>query len=441
MDNFSGIQALTNSTALSFILTFSKPPDWDLSPDALLWWYATNGILYDLLAFGKYKWHHQIFAMKFYHTYVVPNLGTFPVANRPPKWRSFMTDDFSPIEYSWNWGNLQGVVDRRVRFSIEAINEESGTATDPWNQKATLNLIDRLALDIPDLDMQWFHRILKDFTPSRNILPEAYLARLDPQQPRSTMFIAFELRDRMPVVKIYMMPFAKAMETSQPESTVILGSLTAFALELDWPSLQGLVQALELKIKSQGLEPCMIAFDCVAPKQSRMKIYARCPDIRLTSVIEVMSIFEDKSKIVNGLKELRRLWALVFSCCDESQADHLPYKEHITSGILYYFEVRPGSSKITTKIYLPVKHYAKDDISIARGLQIFFKERGSVQNEIAEDFLGVLNRMCTYRRLEAATGLQTYISCKIENDSLVITSYLSPEMYNEGRWSHETSTV
>ncbi|CCD48756.1 hypothetical protein ACHAPC_005055 [Botrytis cinerea] len=442
MDCISGIQRQSSSSAHDIELASSTLPDEHLSPDALLWWNATSEIVRDLLVSGKYDLCQQTSAMMFYHTYIVPNLGAFPMdANQPPQWKSYMTDDFSPIEFSWNWGNAQGDVDRRVRFSIEAINKESGTVTDPWNQKATIDLVDRLEADVPEINVQWFYRLLKDFTPPKDVLSEDFISRFDPQQPRSSLFMAFELRDKMPVVKLYMMPFARAVGTSQTESAVIFESLSSFAHEMKWSSLQGLVQSLNLKSRSLGLDPFMIAFDCLSPQKSRMKIYARCPDIRLASVMETMSIFDDKSKISDGLKELQMLWDLVFSCGGQSHTDCLPHKAHITSGILYYFEVRPGSSKVTTKVYLPVKHYAKDDLSVAEGLQEFFRKRRGMQDQSAGDFMGVLNRMCTYRRLEKATGLQTYISCKIENDSLEITSYLSPEMYNEGRWSRGNPTV
>lgn len=245
----------------------------------------------------------------------------------------------------------------------------------------------------------------------------------------------------MPVVKLYMMPFARAVEISQTESAVIFESLSSFAHELKWSSLQGLIQFLKLKNKSLGLDSFMIDFDCLSPQKSCTKMYARCPDIRIASVIQTMSIFDNTSKIANNLKELQMLWNLIFSCGGQSHTNYLPHKAHITSGILYYFEVRPGSSKVTTKVYLPVKHYAKDDLSVAEGLQEFFRKRRGVQDQGTGDFMGVLNRTCTYRRLEKATGLQTYISCKIENDSLEITSYLSPEMYNEGRWPCGNPTV
>ncbi|KAF7929029.1 hypothetical protein EAE99_004773 [Botrytis elliptica] len=144
MDCISGIQQLSSSVSHDTTLASSTSSDQHLSSDALLWWNATSEILWNLLVSGKYDLRQQTSAMMFYHTYVVPNLGPFPKeANQPPQWKSYMTDDFSPIEFSWNWGNAQGDVDRRVRFSIEAINKQSGTITDPWNQKATIDLVNR----------------------------------------------------------------------------------------------------------------------------------------------------------------------------------------------------------------------------------------------------------------------------------------------------------
>ncbi|KAF5871400.1 putative dimethylallyl tryptophan synthase protein [Botrytis fragariae] len=158
------------------------------------------------------------------------HFGLFPTeANQPPRWKSYMSDDFSPIEFSWNWRNAQGDVDRRVRFSIEAISKQSGTVGDPWNQKATIDLVNRLEVDVPEIKVQWFHRLLKDFTPSKDVISEFFISRFDPQPPRSSFFMAFEMRDKMRVVKLYMMPFARAMERSQTKSAIILESLASFA--------------------------------------------------------------------------------------------------------------------------------------------------------------------------------------------------------------------
>ncbi|KAF7865975.1 hypothetical protein EAF04_006138 [Stromatinia cepivora] len=213
-----------------------------------------------------------------------------------------------PIEFIWNWGNSQGVVDRRVRFGMEAINDSSGTVTDPWDQKATIDPVDRLEFNIPNIDVQWwFHRLLKDFAISKDFLSEDHISRLDPQQLCSSIFMAFQWRDRMTTIKIYLMPFAEAMESSR----------------FNW-----------LSFLSPELEPFMIAFGDISSKQSRMKMYARCPDIKLASVMKTMSIFEDRSKVANGLEELRKLWVLIFSRGDESQASHLPTKRIFENSLL-----------------------------------------------------------------------------------------------------------
>ena len=50
-----------------------------------------------------------------------------------------MTDDFSPLEYSWNWGTGANPPD--VRYSVETIAAEAGSDTDPFNQSMTLDLV------------------------------------------------------------------------------------------------------------------------------------------------------------------------------------------------------------------------------------------------------------------------------------------------------------
>jgi DMATS type aromatic prenyltransferase len=344
-----------------------------------------------------------------------------------------MTDDFTPIEFSWTWGNSEGMIDRRVRFSIEAISEQAGTVTDPWNQKATFDLVSRLESAIPGIDLERFYWLSNKFIPSETANDFSLWKRSE--QPRSCMFLAFELGDGMPVVKAYMLPYAKQVETGQSSSSVIFGALHSLAYDkLGWPSLQVLVESLEIQGKLLELDPFMIATDCITPSESRMKVYARSINTSLSAVQAIMSMFDGKIKIVNGLDELRKLWRLVFSLTDDTNENsQLPYKKHDTSGILYYFEARPGSSKITTKVYLPVRHYGRDDLSIATGLQTFFKERRGSQDRIFRNYLEALHQICTYRRLDSVTGLQTYISCKIENDSLDITSYLSPEIYHKDR--------
>lgn len=78
--------------------------------------------------------------MEFYYRFVVPNLGPPPTLIESPNlWRSFMTDDFTPIEFSWDWGNVDSMTDRRVRFSVEPISYDAGTFKDLSTQQLHMN--------------------------------------------------------------------------------------------------------------------------------------------------------------------------------------------------------------------------------------------------------------------------------------------------------------
>ncbi|CAG8960059.1 hypothetical protein HYFRA_00010537 [Hymenoscyphus fraxineus] len=406
----------------------------DLDPNALFWWNSTSEVLRKLLSFGDYDDHQRREALAFYLEFVVPSLGPSPTLDgKPSKWKSFMTDDHTPIEYSWAWGNSEGVVGRRIRFSMEAISEKSGTETDPWNKTATFALVKRLGTYIPDSDFGWFHWLSEQFIPSTECF-QGDSSWLGPAKHRSSLFLAFELGDGAPIVKSYMLPFAKQARTGKSSRAAITEILSTLECREQWPTLPKLLKLWEEQSAPFDLEPFMIAIDCVAPINSRMKVYARTPHTSLGEVQSIMSIFEDKSKIIKGLEELSELWRLIFSLPENDRKGEydkqLPSSDHDTSGILFYFEVRPENCKITTKVYLPVRHYGRNDLSVANGLQAFLQKRGVLQKKFAGHFLTALHQICTHRRLEDATGLQTYVSCKIDRESLDITSYLNPEIYN-----------
>ena len=60
-----------------------------------------------------------------------------------------MTDDFSPLEYSWIW-DAKG--HPKIRYSIEAIGPDAGTAIDPFNRVQTMRLVNQLCVALPERD-------------------------------------------------------------------------------------------------------------------------------------------------------------------------------------------------------------------------------------------------------------------------------------------------
>ena len=181
------------------------------------------------------------------------------------------------------------------------------------------------------------------------------------------------------------------------------------------------------------LEPVIVAVDCACPKDSRIKVYARTANTTFDSVEAIMSSFEQSHRICNGIEKLRTLWQLVMGPKTEfSSTQQLAPKSHCTSGILYYFEVTANSPKIVPKIYLPVKYYGQSDHKVAQGLGAFLSSRDKSQVPYVSRYLEALEHICSYRTLDSGCGLLTYISCSIKDDSLNVTSYLSPEIYHSG---------
>lgn len=407
-----------------------------LAKDALFWWDYTSETLRKMLFHAGYSIRSQQNAMAFYYTVIAPSLGPSPTTRGDPRrWHSFMTDDFSPIEFSWNWGNqANGHMEPKVRLSIEAIGDKAGSSADPWNRKTTIDLVNQLRPTVPGMDSQLFDRFVDEFSIDKG--NDVSTESIEPFRHHSSFFLAFEFKNHMSMVKAYALPLAKAMQTSQSVSAVILDALNGLAQDTTtWPTIPQFSSFLETRSKELQLKPLFVAFDCVAPSRSRLKVYARSSDTSFASVEVIMSMFDEQQNTTQGLAALRVLWQLTLGLDQNFCSDqHLPLRNHYTAGILYCFQIRPGNTKISPKVYIPVKHYGRNDMDIAQGLAAYFRDRNRCHEQIVQRYLQALQEICTYRSLSAACGLQTYISCGIENGSLDITSYLSPEIYHKGRW-------
>lgn len=75
-----------------------------LDSNASFWWRTTGYTLAHMLLQACYTIHAQYACLLFYRSTTIPSLGDQPtIGGIPTQWKSYATDDFSPIEYSWNW--------------------------------------------------------------------------------------------------------------------------------------------------------------------------------------------------------------------------------------------------------------------------------------------------------------------------------------------------
>ena len=363
--------------------------------------------------------------LDFFEHNVIPYLEHTPLQSQPGRWRSFMTDDFSPFEYSWSWEKSP-----RIRYSFEPIGAEAGTAADFFNRKRPLGCAQKLQLAVPESDWRQFNFFADTFYGSEAVMnrrPESDRGSSSP----SSIFFAVELGRSETLIKAYLIPVV-AEQTQQPRLSVLSKSLEKCSTDVSAYLL--LEQHIVQRQACDPIHIAGIAVDCIDPSAARLKIYLRSKETSFTEVCSLLTLDQKiQTWTSEAIADLWKLWKLVLDLPPEhSMDDPLEQVNHETSGVLYHFDIRPGRAWPESKVYIPVKHYGRNDRKIAESLVAFLSEHE--QGEYTEKFLKAIERLCSYRRLEDDRGMQTYISCDVKSGGrLGITSYISPELNHPGR--------
>lgn len=399
--------------------------------DCDYWWQLTGPHLATMLCEAEYSIHEQYEGMILHYHFVVPRLGPCPPPGGIPKWKSLLTVDGSPLEYSWKWNTADGVPD--VRYTVEPIGSFTGTVVDPLNQASTKELLYKLGLKMPSLDLTWFNYFAAAFYDSEK---EKYVTEAGAHL-MTTLALAFEFLKNGLVVKAYFSP-KKLGQTGPAEldiwTNAVRGAIPGSA------ALDKVVHFLKTDLEGSLLQPFMLAIDCVKPKESRMKLYFQTPHTSFDSVRAIMTLGGQIQGVDDALEELYGLLKLVVSLDKDfpssqelpapasAAVDHFADLHILGSGYLYYFDIAPGSSMPNIKFYVPIRHYGENDLKIAQGLINFMESRG--RGQYVKNYMRILESLATHRPLEAAAGLQSYISCTFQKGSLSITTYLAPEAYS-----------
>ncbi|KAI9878484.1 MAG: hypothetical protein M1830_000770 [Pleopsidium flavum] len=398
--------------------------------DLRFWWKTTGVPFAILLEKAGYSIDAQRQKLFFYYYCVVPELGAGSNAQGLPRyWKSFMTDHFSPIELSWEWGC--GGESATVRFSIEPIGPYAGTSADPLNQHATTRVVHHYQRLLSDCDLQLFDHFSKELL-SYNHSPGDIGKGPDYSGHRSRTFVAVDLGEDGDMLKAYFLPTFKATELGLSTWGIIsqaIQNLPAYSPSV-FSGLSILQNFLRTSPQGSGLEAEILAVDCMAPARSRLKIYMRSQSTCFDSVREIMTLggVLGHSYLNRGLNELQKLWKLVLSQGqDFSAAEDLQPRAHRTAGILYYFDMKQGKALPGVKVYIPVRHYGQNDLAIAEGLRVYLKSRG--QDPLACKYMKALKSISPSSSLRSRCGIQTYLGCSIVGEELKLTSYLSPEVY------------
>lgn len=418
--------------------TESKPHIWTLitssfptaNPDSEFWWRRTGIPFAILLENAGYSLESQYQHLLFYHDYVAPELGASSnVQGLPRSWRSFMTDNFTPIEMSWEWG-CEGS-NPTVRFSFEPIGPYAGTAADPLNQYAMNRVIHQYQHLLSGCTLTLFDHFSRELL-SYSRSPTTIEKSTKSEGNKSRAFLAVELREDEMMVKAYFIPTFKAAELEKSTWAVIsqaIQSLPGYSTSA-YISLTSLETFLCTSSQGSSLKVEIFAIDCIKSSTSRLKIYMRSKNTSFNSIRNVMSLNGELKgpSIDRGFQELYDLWRLIFPEAQSiSSAEDFQKIDHRTAGILYYFDVKVDQKFPGVKVYLPVRHYGDSDLSIVKGLSLYLKRRN--QDGLIQNYLKVLKAISGSCSIEFHRGFQTYLGCSIVDGRLNLTSYLAPKVY------------
>ncbi|KAI0544050.1 tryptophan dimethylallyltransferase-domain-containing protein [Xylaria curta] len=380
-----------------------------------LWYRHVGKALGVLLYSAGYSPEAQRRSLDFFQKVVAPNLGGFQDASEDQKvsWKSFMTDDGTPLELSWDWGTNDS--QPTIRYSVEPIGLQAGTRLDPRNLLAGPVFQDELNRTLPDMRLESFHYFKKFFDAL--------------QDHDSSIFYAFDLTEADTTAKVYFFPKYRAESMGKSNLEVTLEAIKGapYCTAGNLPALS-VFSDFSNDAASKELEYEMLAIDLIDPLQSRFKVYFRSRETSFDSLSRIITL-GDRIKNKNmqrGLKDLRCLWNAIFGVNEPS--DH-PLKEnnHRTAGMLYNVEFRIGDQYPVAKVYLPVRHYSASDDSVINGLDEYFKSHQRSSHMTA--YSRAMIKLFGSESLRSQTGIHTYVGCTIRpNGALRVVSYFKPPL-------------
>ncbi|KAF7507822.1 hypothetical protein GJ744_010123 [Endocarpon pusillum] len=354
------------------------------------YWWRTSGYAFAvLLSHAGYSSRAQYQSLEFFALVVVPRLGA---AQKPPlqekSWKSFMTDDGNPIELSWDWHT--GTKPPTIRFSIEPVGLHAGTPIDPGNRYAASEFRQALLQSRVGANFEWYDHFNEQFDCHGAVHTSAQ------EGHSSQSFFAFDLADSGISSKAYLFPGFQARTKGQTSITVISQAIaTAPYCTPDKLKALSMFQEFVTDFSRPMPEVDMLAIDLVDPMASRLKIYFRIRETSFSSVQHTMTLGNRirTPELVQGLRNLKWLWAAVLERNGFPEDAPLPKIDHRTAGILYNVEFHLGSAVPKVKIYIPVRHYASSDKKIMHGLGKYLYHNNTQSRRYIPDYVHALDSL------------------------------------------------
>lgn len=349
------------------------------SEDTQFWWDRTGHLFAKLIQAAGYSAAEQYRELIFYALFVAPELGLAPDAEGNVRgWRSPGTPDFTPIDFSWEWGTGNNGT---VRYSFECIGPNAGTELDPLNSFATDSWIQRLQDQqmVPGLNLEWYRHFIGAVLPNqemqRKLTADAFI---EETTPKAGVVVALDIEKSGPVMKMYIYPGLKALELGITNLQLVQRSIRSLPKE-QYESLncEPLLDYLEEGTARWGFETGIISIDCLEPKNARIKVYVRAKYTSLEYMMDCLTLggrLDIKSGNEQAIEDLKEFWQTFLGDAPDILPDELPGRA--SPG--FYYTIGAGKP-ISPKVYISPTSFCKSDTVFLSKLRSYFSTRRSDQ--------------------------------------------------------------
>ncbi|KAK6189528.1 hypothetical protein LQW54_013174 [Pestalotiopsis sp. IQ-011] len=399
----------------------------------MFWWQEISHPFVSLMQSAGYSSGNQDHYVEFVKQFIIPSLGPRPAVTesgtRLPHFDSFCSDDFSPLELSWNVGPKTS----KIRIGFEPIGPHAGTAKDPFNQDEPTVVMSRLLHHKKGpIDGQLWEFFVKHLHVDAKHAHDI-VSRMAPNEHMTTNTISFDLVGQHPSPKVYFYTIPISLLKDAPAGEIMTDLIPELPMNLA-PSFEQ-VRDFVFDYKRQRdneniLRLELISFDAVAPTESRLKVYLRTQETCRVRVNEVYTLGGrlQGPEIDAGVELIRCFYEHVLGV--PGDADDLPPSRHRTAGIIFNMELAHDRAAPVPKVYVPVRHYGGTDLRIAQSLSGFFRACGL--GDLADTYVDAVQRAFPSHDFSNTVGRHSYVGLSYNENGPYVTMYYNTMTFAKG---------
>ncbi|KAF4828851.1 4-O-dimethylallyl-L-tyrosine synthase [Colletotrichum tropicale] len=392
--------------------------------DSQFWWDRTGRMFSKLLKYAGYSAAEQYRELNFYSLFVAPELGPSPDCHgNVRRWRSPGTPDSTPIDFSWEWGRDNHAI---VRYSFEPIGAHAGTELDPLNRYATNDWIFKLQQQkmVPGLDLEWYKHFTGQILQHDNRTSKTVDCFVEETTPKAGTVVALDIEKTGPVMKIYIYPGLKAEELGISNLELVERSIRSLPPDqFNSLNAEPLFDFLREGTEKYNFETGILAIDCLAPKDARIKVYMRARHTTFEYMMDCITLGGRLDMSGEAIEDLKDFWETFLGDASDMLPDDAPGRA--SPG--FYYTLGCGKA-ISPKVYISPQYFCKSDVDVLSRLRKFFSTRRS--DQMMDNYEAAMVDIFGTKTLDSRCGSHYYVGCALAKGQLRVVTYLSPQSFD-----------